>query len=66
MKIKVLESISAVHGSFAPGDVTDWPDSKDAKRLIDAGVAEAVAGSSRTKKKVETAQETKSVETATE
>jgi hypothetical protein len=66
MKIKILESISAVHGSFSPGEIADWPDSKDAKRLIDAGIAEAVGGPTRTKKKVETAQETKSVETATE
>ena len=66
MKIKILESISAVHGSFSPGEITDWPDAKDAKRLIEAGVAEAAGGSTRSKKKVETAKETDSVETATE
>ena len=41
MKIRFLESISGPDGTFGPGDETDW-DSTEAKRFIEAGVAEAV------------------------
>ena len=30
MKIRLLTSISAAHGSFSPGEETDWPDKSDA------------------------------------
>jgi hypothetical protein len=36
LKIRLLASISGPAGTFVPGDETDWPDDKDAKRLIDA------------------------------
>ena len=49
MKIKFLVSIGGSEGVFAPGDVTDWKDSKDAQRLIDAGFAEKVAPKKATK-----------------
>ena len=63
MKIRLLESISGTYGSFAPGDETDWPDDKDAKRLIDAGIAEKVVPAR--KAKVEKATVKAAVETAT-
>lgn len=63
MKIRFIESISGTEGSFAAGDETDWSDAKDAQRLVDAGIAEKVTAPR--KKKVETASETKDVETAT-
>ena len=64
MRIKFLEAISGTTGSFAPGDTADW-DTKDAKRLIEAGIAQP-ADSPRTKKKTETAADKTPVETATE
>jgi hypothetical protein len=64
MRIRLLESISGVHGSFGAGEEIDWQDDKDAKRLIAAGIAEALTPAR--KKKVETAKDTKAVETATE
>lgn len=63
MKIRLLASISGPAGTFVPGDETDWPDDKDAKRLIDAGIAEKVTPARKTK--VEKATSTKAVETAT-
>jgi len=67
MKIRILESIScAVNGSFAAGEIVDWSDKKDAERLIKAGAAEAVKATRKKSTKVETASETKEVETATE
>ena len=63
MNIKLLTSISAAHGSFAPGDETDWPDKADAERLIKAGFAEKVSASRRPK--VEKATMSKVGETAT-
>ena len=63
MKIRILESLAcSVNGTHGPGDVVDWKDSKEAKRLISQGIAEAVGKSSA---KVEKATENKSVETAT-
>ena len=62
MKIRLLTSISAAHGSFSPGDETDWPDKADAERLIKAGFAEKVSASRRPK--VEKATKSKAVETA--
>ena len=64
MKIRLLESISGTYGSFAPGEETDWPDDKDAARLIEAGIAEKVGPAKKTR--VEKATDTKAVETATE
>lgn len=63
MKIRLLTSISGTNGSFAPGDETDWPDDKEAKRLIAAGIAEKVAPTR--KAKVEKATASKVSETAT-
>ena len=63
MKIRFIDSISGIEGAFAAGEEADWSDSKDAQRLIDAGIAEKVTAPR--KKKVETASETKDVETAT-
>jgi len=63
LNIKLLTSISAAHGSFAPGDETDWPDKADAERLIKAGFAEKVSASRRPK--VEKATMSKVGETAT-
>ncbi len=62
MKIRLLTSISAAHGSFSPGDETDWPDKADAERLIKAGFAEKVSASRRPK--VEKATKSKAFETA--
>ena len=42
MRIRLLQSISGINGSFAAGEETDWPDAKDAANLIKAGVAEKV------------------------
>ena len=64
MKIRLLESISGTYGSFAPGEETDWPDDKDAARLVAAGIAEKVTPTRKTK--VEKAAHTKAVETAVE
>ena len=64
MRIRLLESIAGNAGAFARGEEVDWPDDKDAKRLIAAGIA--VAATPVRKKKVETAKEAKAVETATE
>lgn len=63
MKIRLLTSISGPAGTFVPGDETDWPDAKDAQRLIDAGIAEKVAPARKTK--VEKATAKAAVETAT-
>ena len=63
MKIRFIESISGTTGSFAAGEETDWSDAKDAQRLVDDLIAEKVTDP--LKKKVETASETKDVETAT-
>ena len=63
MKIRLLTSISAAHGSFSPGDETDWPDKADAERLVKAGFAEKVSASRRPK--VEKATMSKVGETAT-
>ena len=63
MRIRILESISGIYGSFAPGEETDWPDDKDAANLIKAGVAEKVGPAKKTK--VQKATDTKAVETAT-
>ena len=45
MRLRFLTSIAGRPGgekgvSFAPGQVGDWPDDEDAKRLIAAGKAE--------------------------
>ncbi len=64
MKILLLTPISGTNGSFAEGEVTDWADDEDAKRLIEAGFAEKVGPAKKTK--VEKATSNKSVETATE
>ena len=63
MRIRILESISGIYGSFAPGEETDWPDGKDAANLIKAGIAEKVGPAKKTK--VQKATDTKAVETAT-
>jgi hypothetical protein len=63
MRIRILTSISGIYGSFAPGEETDWPDSKDAANLIKAGVAEKVGPAKKTK--IEKATDTKATETAT-
>ena len=63
MRFRILESISGIYGSFAPGEETDWPDDKDAARLIKAGIAEKVGPAKKTK--VEKATAHKVVETAT-
>lgn len=63
MKIRLLTSISGTDGSYAAGEEVDWPDSKDAERLIDAGFAEKATATR--KKKVEKAADTSAVETAT-
>jgi len=62
LQIKFLVSIAGPTGVFAPGDITDWADAKDAKRLIDAGFAEKVPAKKTTKKEI--AAETKTAETA--
>ena len=64
MRIRLIESISGTHGSFAAGEETDWPDDKDAARLIAAGIAEKV-GPAKKANKVETAASRKVAETAT-
>ena len=63
MRIRILQSISGIYGSFAPGEETDWPDDKDAANLIKAGVAEKVGPAKKTK--VQTATDNKVTETAT-
>ena len=63
MKIRLLTSISAAHGSFSPGEETDWPDKADAERLVKAGFAEKVSASRRPR--VEKATKSKVVEKAT-
>ena len=63
MRIRILESISGIYGSFAPGEETDWPDDKDAANLIKAGIAEKVGPAKKTK--VQKATDTKATETAT-
>ncbi len=64
MRIRLLESVSGINGAWSAGEEVDWPDDKDAKRLVAAGIAEAAT--TARKKKVETAKDTKAVETATE
>ena len=63
MKIRMLTSISGTTGSYAEGDIVDWPDDKDAKRLIAAGFAEKPPAAKG--KKTETAAAKAVVETAT-
>jgi hypothetical protein len=63
LKIRLLTSISAAHGSFSPGEETDWPDKADAERLVKAGFAEKVSASRRPK--VEKATKAQVVEKAT-
>jgi hypothetical protein len=62
MKIRILTSISGVGGAHRPGDEVEWSDNDDAKRLIEAGYAEAVTPTKN--KKVETAKSKQAVETA--
>jgi hypothetical protein len=62
MKIRMLTSITGVAGSHRPGDEIEWSDNDDAKRLIEAGYAEAVTPTKN--KKVETAKSKQAVETA--
>ena len=64
MKIRFLESISGPDGTFVPGDETDW-DSTEAKRFIEAGVAEAVKPAKKSTKETaakNTKKETASIE----
>jgi|VirMetMinimDraft_7_1064189.scaffolds.fasta_scaffold169935_2 hypothetical protein len=55
MKIRFLVSIGGSTGVYGPGDEADWEDNKDAKRLIEAGFAEAVTPSKKPTKKTATA-----------
>ena len=64
MRIRILESISGIYGSFAAGEETDWPDDKDAANLVKAGVAEKVGPAKKTK--VEKATSRKVAETVHE
>jgi hypothetical protein len=55
MQIRLLVSISGSTGTFSAGDVTDWKDNADAKRLIGAGFAEVVTTDKKTTKSKATA-----------
>ena len=62
MKIRILRSIACeINGSFGPGNIADWKDSKEAERLIELGIAEKVT----TRKKTEKATAHTADETAT-
>lgn len=43
MKIKMLCGISGPEIVAKPGEEIEWPDDSEAKRMIEAGIAEAVA-----------------------
>ena len=63
MKIKLLTAIScSVNGTHKHGDVVDWKDPAEAKRLIAAGEAQAVGSPKKTK--TEKATSIKADETA--
>ena len=42
MEIRILTPLVTTGAAYGPGDVTTWPDAKDAQRLIKAGFAEPV------------------------
>jgi len=63
MRLRLIQSISGTHGSYSGGEEVDWPDDKDAARLIEAGIAEKVGPAKKTK--VEKATDRKVTETAT-
>ncbi len=50
-----------INGSFGPGNIADWKDSKEAEHLIELGIAEKVT----TRKKTEKATANTADETAT-
>ena len=63
MKIKLLTSMAcSVNGTHKHGEVVDWKDVAEAKRLIAAGEAEAVGSPKKTK--TEKATSNKAAETA--
>ena len=64
MRLRLIQSISGTHGSYSGGEEVDWPDDKDAARLIEAGIAEKV-GPTKKADKVEKATSRKVAETAT-
>lgn len=62
MKIRILRSIACeINGSFGPGMIADWKDSKEAEHLIELGIAEKAT----TRKKTEKATANTADETAT-
>ena len=62
MKIRFLKSMACeINGSFGPGNIADWKDSKEAEHLIELGIAEKAS----TRKKTEKATANTADETAT-
>ncbi len=43
MHIRFNSSIAGHNFDFAPGDVAEWPDEKEAQRLVDRGIAEQLS-----------------------
>lgn len=43
MRIKILVSLATMSRVYERGDVAEWPDAEDARRLIKAGYAEPAA-----------------------
>lgn len=64
MKIRLIQSVAGADFAHKAGDEVEWKPDADAKRLIEAGIAEPVAP--KRKKKTETAAAKSAVETATE
>lgn len=40
MHIRFESAFAGQNFSYAPGDVADWPDEKEAERLVSRGIAE--------------------------
>jgi hypothetical protein len=40
MHIRFESAFAGQRFSYSPGDVADWPDEDEAKRLVDKGIAE--------------------------
>ncbi len=40
MFIRIESSISGTNFAYAPGDVCEWPDEAEARRMVERGIAE--------------------------
>lgn len=62
MKIKIKVSIAGMTFSYRPGQIVDYPDDAEAKRLVAAGYAEIVESAKGTTRTLDRAKETTSAE----